>query len=98
MNHTNTGLDGIDRIPEADILAVQLHGPLVPPGFLDDGHPEEDVHKGGFAGSILAHEADYLTAIEIETDILKDFISIKVLLDILDREKWIAGNLSLPLV
>lgn len=98
MHHTDAGLNGIDGVPETDILAVQLHSPLVPSGFLDDRHSEEDVHEGGFSGSILADEANYLSTIEIEADILEDFIPIKILLDILDRQKRVAGNLSLPLV
>ncbi|BFP52681.1 hypothetical protein SCMC78_24880 [Streptomyces sp. CMC78] len=51
MHHADAALDGVARVGERDLLAVDRDGALV--RLL---HAVEDLHQGGLAGAVLTDE------------------------------------------
>ena len=59
---------GIVRAREADLLAVQAHGPGI--RLVEAG---DDLDQGRLAGAVLAEQRVHLTGAHVETDIIQRF-------------------------
>jgi hypothetical protein len=79
VNHANACLEGIMWVPKTNFLAIDVNLAGIASGLGNDAHPEEDVHQGRLAGTILANKAEDLAAVQVDGDIGQDPVS-KVLL------------------
>ncbi len=56
MDHANSKFHGTARRFNPDAFSVKHYFTVKTAGFMDYGHSEQDVHQGGFAGSVLTDQ------------------------------------------
>ena len=86
VHHADARVESVEGAAEVDLLAVDADAALVAPRLGDDRHPEEDPHQGGFTGAVFPHEAQDLSRLELEADVVEHDVAIEFLRDVLDRE------------
>src|SRR5450756_2223096 len=75
VNHANACLEGIKRVLKTDFLAIDVDLADIASGLGNDAHPEQDIHQGRLAGTILSDKTEDLAAVQVEGDIGQDPVS-----------------------
>src|SRR5450830_520877 len=75
VNHANACLEGIIWVLKTDFLAIDVDLAGIASGLGNDVHPEQDIHQGRLAGTILSDKTEDLAAVQVEGDIGQDPVS-----------------------
>ena len=83
MHHADSIFHGLYGRLNIDFLPVYENAALKTSSLLDRGHTKEDIHNGGFSGSIFTDQCHNLTRLDFYAHIFQDFISKEILFNVI---------------
>ena len=83
VHHSYSGLEGVERVFEMDLFAVDLYLPFVAARFGDDGHPEKYIHQRRLAGPVFSDQPHYFPRLQRKANVLENAVAEVLFTDVL---------------